>query len=61
LIGYYRKQWGAQRFVLAKSQHTAEVYLGVTKRNCHERPGEVIHTVQRQGVPLLYIRRRPPS
>jgi len=61
LIGYYRKQWGAHRFVLAKSKHTAEVYLGVTKRNCHERPGEVIHTVERQGVPLLYIRRRPRS
>ena len=61
LIGYYRKQWGAKRFVVAKSQDAAEVYLGVTKRNCHERPGEVIHTVERQGVPLLYIRRRPRS
>lgn len=59
LIGYYRKQSGARRFVLAKSQSAAEVYLGVTKRNCHERPGEVIHTVERQGVPLLYIRSRP--
>jgi hypothetical protein len=60
VLNYYRKQWGAKRFVVS-AHGTPELYLSITKRDCHKRPGKVIHTVERQGVPLLYVLQNDPQ
>lgn len=61
-INYYRRQWKAERFRVTKAQDAAEIRIAFTRLGCHERvPGEVLHVVERQGVPLLYVFRRNPS
>jgi hypothetical protein len=63
-IVYFRKAWHAERFVLAKKHSAAELYLERPQAltgKCHSFPGEVIHTVERQGVPLVRVLRRRPE
>lgn len=59
-LNYLRKQWGLeQKYVLVKSEQKAhEIYLGFIRGDCHKRDGEVLHVVERMGVPLLYVLRR---
>jgi hypothetical protein len=33
----------------------ADVFLATTRFNCHKLAGRVLHVVERQGVPLLYV------
>ncbi|HEX7480082.1 MAG TPA: hypothetical protein VF331_19950 [Polyangiales bacterium] len=57
-IKYYRGRWGATRFVFPKNPATAHVYLAFLRGNCRSAKGEILHTVERQGVPLLFVLRR---
>jgi 4-amino-4-deoxy-L-arabinose transferase-like glycosyltransferase len=57
-IKYYRRRWGATRFVFPKNPATAHVYLAFLRGNCRNAKGEILHTVERQGVPLLFVLRR---
>jgi hypothetical protein len=56
-IEYYLSRWpeAAQKFVLTPNHERARLYLAVTRSDCNQTNGRVIHTVERQGVPLLYI------
>ena len=36
----------------------ADIYLASTRGNCHKTPGQVVHVVERMGVPLLYVIQR---
>jgi hypothetical protein len=45
-----------RRFVNVERYQDPHVFLTTTRWNCHENPwGRLLHVVQRQGVPLLYI------
>jgi Dolichyl-phosphate-mannose-protein mannosyltransferase len=45
-----------QRFITVPPKQYPHVFLGTTRFKCHERGwGRVLHVVERQGVPLLYI------
>lgn len=49
----------AERFVLAEREEDARIYLATTRDDCHaKQSGRVIHTVARQGVPLVYVFQR---
>jgi hypothetical protein len=39
-------------------QAKADIFLATTRFNCHQTPGQVLHVVQRMGVPLLYVIQR---
>jgi hypothetical protein len=54
---YYRRQWpgAAEKVVITREYRVADVYLAVTRYDCHKRPGDVLHVVSRQGAPLLYV------
>jgi hypothetical protein len=55
-INYLREQWNvADKYVVVKHEEEAEIYLGFTRGDCGQREGEILHTVERQGVPLLYV------
>ena len=43
------------RIQITDDYRNAEIFLGITRWGCHERPGVILHTVSRQGVPLLYV------
>jgi len=45
-----------QRFINVKRHQDPHVFLTTTRFKCHEKArGRVLHVVERQGVPLLYI------
>lgn len=62
-LNHYRTHWAGadQRIAIVPEYRVSEVFLAVTRYGCHQRPGEVIHTVARQGVPLLYVIRAVPN
>ncbi len=59
-LKYYceRWKWPARHFVVEEQPDQAQVHLAILRGECRDAPGTVIHTVERQGVPLLYVRRR---
>lgn len=57
VIRYYREQWQVERFVLANSPRAAEVFLDPVRPDCHELPGDELHRIERQGLPLIYLMR----
>jgi hypothetical protein len=55
---YYLQRWpeAQKRLVLVDSPRYADIYLAVTRVNCHRRvPAEVLHVIGRQNAPLLYV------
>ncbi len=55
---YYLQRWpdAADRFGIVESPQQADLFLAVTRFDCHRRvPAEVLHVVERQGAPLLYV------
>ncbi len=61
-LEYYRQRWAgaAEKIVITREYRVADVYLAVTRYDCHKRPGEILHVVERQGAPLLYVIRTVP-
>jgi hypothetical protein len=60
-LKYYGKEWNLKnRFAVAKNTEQAEIYLAFTRTPCGNAEGEVLHTVERQGVRLLSVLRRKP-
>jgi hypothetical protein len=56
IIKYFFDKKGFGRFLVVKPQDNPDVYLGITRWQCHKMiEGKLIHTVQRKGIPLLYI------
>ena len=57
-LRYYLTQWNAtDKMRVVDRYDRADVYLAVRRFNCHRVPGEILHVVRRQGIPLLYVRR----
>lgn len=55
-VGYYLDTWGAgPRFVGVERDAQPDVLLATTRWDCHRTPGQVMHVVAREGVPLLYV------
>jgi hypothetical protein len=56
-LAYYVEQWpgAAERVQIVRDYARADVYLALPRFHCDEVPGEVLHTVKRQGVPLMYV------
>jgi len=48
----------AQRVKLETNAAYADILLATTRYNCHKTQGEVLHVVQRMGVPFLYVLQR---
>jgi hypothetical protein len=48
----------AGRLTLEADQAKADIFLATTRFNCHKTPGQVLHVVERMGVPLLYVIQR---
>jgi hypothetical protein len=61
-LEYYRRRWPgvADRLRITGEYRDADVYLAITRYDCHKRPGEVLHVVRREGAPLLYVIRTAP-
>ena len=59
-LKYYCEQWKwrARRFVVEEQSDQAQIHLAILRGECRDAAGTVIHTVRRQGVPLLYVRQR---
>jgi hypothetical protein len=60
-LRYYREQWNARRFVVEDQVERAQISLAMLRGECSDVSGTILHAVQRQGVPLTFIRRRQPS
>lgn len=45
----------AQRVRLEHKSEAADIFLATTRTGCHKPEGEVLHVVQRMGVPFLYV------
>ena len=56
-LDYYRRRWpdATDRLAIVPADQEPEVFLAVTRFNCHKVRGDVLHVVERQGVPLLYV------
>jgi hypothetical protein len=48
----------AKRLQLELRASYADILLATTRYNCHKSQGEVLHVVQRMGVPFLYVLQR---
>jgi hypothetical protein len=60
-LEYMRERWKLEdKYVVVDDtrQAGAHIYLEYTRYNCHKRRGRVLHVVERQGVPLLYVLQR---
>jgi hypothetical protein len=58
LIRYFFEKTGnlRQRFMVVKPDENPDIYLGITRWQCHKVfDGKLLHIVQRKGTPLLYI------
>jgi hypothetical protein len=61
-INYYLAEAKASaRFEVVKNAADADVFLAITREGCTRANGAIVHVVERQGVPLLYVIRRPHS
>jgi 4-amino-4-deoxy-L-arabinose transferase-like glycosyltransferase len=49
----------SDRFEAVIDRNTADIFLATTRDQCQRTEGDVMHVVSRQGVPLLYVIRRP--
>jgi hypothetical protein len=56
-LQHYIERWPgvSERMRLARDYEQADVFLAVTRDDCHKVPGKVLHRVRRQHVPLLYV------
>ncbi|MEY4582774.1 MAG: hypothetical protein RL701_7477 [Pseudomonadota bacterium] len=55
-LAYYLARWHEERVVWTGDGDTADVYLATTRFGCDlKATGKVVHTVSRQGAPLLYV------
>lgn len=55
---YYLQRWpeAKGRFSLIDDPSQADLFLAVTRLDCHRRvPAEVLHVIERQAAPLLYV------
>jgi hypothetical protein len=54
---YYLEQSSKAKaaFEVVKSYQRADLYVAMTRGGCHRVPGEVLRTIKRQGVPLVYV------
>jgi len=57
-LRYYRRRWKATRFVVEEKLEQAQITIAMLRGECRGASGTVIHTVQREGIPLSYVRRR---
>jgi hypothetical protein len=48
----------AKRIKLEPRASYADILLATTRNNCHKSQGEILHVVQRMGVPFLYVLQR---
>jgi hypothetical protein len=48
----------APRVKLEPRSGDADIFLATTRYNCHKTAGQVVHVVERMGVPLLYVIQR---
>jgi hypothetical protein len=56
LINYFFEKKRARRFAVVLPNQDPSVYLAITRWQCHKAiEGKLLHTVQRKGIPLLYI------
>jgi hypothetical protein len=46
---------GGERFVNVRPEDEPDVFLATTRFDCHKVVGRVLHVVERQGTPLLYV------
>lgn len=62
-LEYYRNTWpgAAQAMRIVPEYAEADLFVAVTRYDCHKVPGETLHTVIRQGVPLVYVIRTTRS
>lgn len=61
-LDYYRRRSTvAEQVAIAPDYASADVYLAVTRYDCHKRPGQILHVVERAGAPLLYVIRPEPK
>jgi hypothetical protein len=58
---YVRQSPEAAARIEIVERKRAEFFLATTRYNCHKTPGEVVHTVDRQGVALLYVVHQVPT
>lgn len=59
-LQYYLEEWPEmhERFAHTGREARAEIFLGITRDDCHHVRGQVIHKVSRMGAPLLYVLQR---
>ena len=59
-LQYYMEEWPEmrERFAHTGREARAEIFLGITRDDCHHVRGRVIHKVSRMGAPLLYVLQR---
>jgi hypothetical protein len=48
----------AKRVKLETNAAVADFFLATTRYNCHKTEGQVLHVVERMGVPFLYVMQR---
>jgi hypothetical protein len=56
-MAYYVDRWpgASDQFQVVRGYKRADIYVAMTRDHCAEVPGEVLHVVKRQGVPLLFV------
>lgn len=53
---YYLRGSSGARFVHVASEAEPDILLATTRWDCHRKTGaRVLHTIERQGVPLVYV------
>ncbi len=57
-LRYYRQRWNAKHFIVEERLDRAQVSIAMLRGECRDVAGTVIHAVERQGVPLAFVRRR---
>jgi hypothetical protein len=53
---YYLRGAEGTRFIVVPLEQNPDILLATTRWDCHRKAGaRTLHTVERQGVPLLYV------
>jgi hypothetical protein len=55
LTGHWLERSGTPAFVQVLSEDDPDLLLATTRWDCHRTQGNVLHVVEREGVPLLYV------